>query len=86
MAIRRPPPQVPGVEIMNFFDLCIKRPVLATVLSLVVLLLGLIGYQRLSVREYPKIDEPVVSVQTRFGGASSEGNAALRRRGSASAA
>ena len=49
---------------MNFFDLCIKRPVLATVLSLVVVLLGLIGYQRLSIREYPKIDEPIVSVST----------------------
>ena len=57
---------------MNFFDLCIKRPVLATVLSLVVVLLGLIGYQRLSVREYPKIDEPVVSVSTAYKGASPE--------------
>ncbi len=57
---------------MNFFDLCIKRPVLATVLSLVVVLLGLIGYQRLAVREYPKIDEPVVSVSTTYKGASPE--------------
>ena len=57
---------------MNFFDLCIKRPVLATVLSLVVVLLGLIGYQRLSVREYPKIDEPIVSVSTGYKGASPE--------------
>ncbi len=57
---------------MNFFDLCIKRPVLATVLSLIVVLLGLIGYQRLSVREYPKIDEPVVSVSTTYKGASPE--------------
>ena len=57
---------------MNFFDLCIKRPVLATVLSLVVVLLGLIGYQRLSVREYPRIDEPIVSVSTNYKGASPE--------------
>ena len=57
---------------MNFFDLCIKRPVIATVLSLVVVLLGLIGYQRLSVREYPKIDEPIVSVSTGYKGASPE--------------
>ena len=57
---------------MNFFDLCIKRPVLATVLSLVVVLLGLIGYQRLSIREYPKIDEPIVSVSTNYKGASPE--------------
>jgi multidrug efflux pump len=57
---------------MKFFDLCIKRPVLATVLSLIVVLLGLIGYQRLSVREYPKIDEPIVSVGTNYKGASPE--------------
>ena len=57
---------------MNLFDLCIKRPVLASVLSLVVVLLGLIGYQRLSVREYPKIDEPIVSVSTGYKGASPE--------------
>ncbi|TAG02941.1 MAG: efflux RND transporter permease subunit [Betaproteobacteria bacterium] len=57
---------------MKLFDLCIKRPVLATVLSLIVVLLGLIGYQRLSVREYPKIDEPIVSVGTNYKGASPE--------------
>ena len=57
---------------MNLFDLCIKRPVLASVLSLVVVLLGLIGYQRLSIREYPKIDEPIVSVSTNYKGASPE--------------
>ena len=57
---------------MKFFDLCIKRPVLATVLSLVVVLLGLIGYTRLSIREYPKIDEPIVSVSTTYKGASPE--------------
>ncbi len=57
---------------MKFFDLCIRRPVLATVLSLIVVLLGLISYQRLSVREYPKIDEPIVSVSTGYKGASPE--------------
>lgn len=57
---------------MNLFDLCIRRPVLATVLSLIVVLLGLISYQRLSVREYPKIDEPIVSVSTGYKGASPE--------------
>ncbi len=51
-------------------EVCIRRPVFATVLSLSVLLLGLISYQRLSVREYPKIDEPVVSVETFYKGAS----------------
>ena len=54
------------------FELCIKRPVLACVLSIVVLLVGAIAYTRLAVREYPRIDEPVVSVQTTYKGASAE--------------
>src|SRR5437867_7510416 len=53
-------------------EICIKRPVFATVLSLVILLIGLISYTRLSVREYPRIDEPVVSVSTNYRGASAE--------------
>lgn len=53
-------------------ELCIRRPVFATVLSLVILLVGLISYDRLSVREYPAIDEPVVSVVTNYKGASPE--------------
>ena len=57
---------------MTLPELCIKRPIFATVLSLAVLLLGLISYSRLSVREYPKIDEPVVSVETTYKGASAE--------------
>jgi len=57
---------------MNLFELCIRRPVLATVLSLIILLVGLISYTRLSVREYPRIDEPVVSVTTLYRGASAE--------------
>ena len=47
---------------MQLPEICIKRPVFATVLSLIILLIGLISYTRLSVREYPRIDEPVVSV------------------------
>ena len=49
---------------MQLPEICIKRPVFATVLSLIILLIGLISYTRLSVREYPRIDEPVVSVAT----------------------
>ncbi|MBV0932055.1 efflux RND transporter permease subunit [Marinobacterium weihaiense] len=55
---------------MILSDISIKRPVLATVMSLLVLLVGLIAYDRLSVREYPKIDVPVVSVETVYPGAS----------------
>ena len=55
---------------MFISELSIKRPVLATVMSLVILLLGVIAFQRLSVREYPNIDAPVVSVRTVYKGAS----------------
>jgi len=57
---------------MTLPELCIRRPVFATVLSLIVMLVGLISYQRLSVREYPRIDEPVVSISTVYRGASAE--------------
>ncbi len=51
-------------------ELCIKRPVLATVMSLLIVLVGVISFLRLTVREYPKIDSPVVSVRTVYKGAS----------------
>ena len=51
-------------------ELCVKRPVFATVLSLVLLLAGLMSFSRLTVREYPNIDQPQVSVQTNYPGAS----------------
>ena len=57
---------------MSLFELCIRRPVLSTVLSLLVLVIGAISYTRLDVREYPKIDEPVVSVNTTYPGASAD--------------
>src|SRR5512145_3268812 len=53
-------------------ELSIRRPVLATVMSLVIVLLGVISFLRLSVREYPKIDTPVVSVRTVYPGASAQ--------------
>ncbi len=57
---------------MILSDICIKRPVFASVLSLVILLVGLISYSRLAVRELPKIDEPIVSVTTVYRGASAD--------------
>ena len=51
-------------------ELSIKRPVLATVMSLLIILIGAISFLRLTVREYPKIDTPVVSVRTVYKGAS----------------
>ncbi|MEH0295901.1 efflux RND transporter permease subunit [Agrobacterium sp. CCNWLW71] len=55
---------------MVLSELCIRRPVFATVLSLLMLLVGIVSYERLTVREYPSIDEPVVSVVTQYPGAS----------------
>ena len=55
---------------MTLPELSIKRPVFATVMSLALALIGLVSYQRLSVREYPAIDPPVVTVQTTYPGAS----------------
>ena len=57
---------------MILSDLSIRRPVLATVMSLVIILVGVISFLRLSVREYPNIDAPVVSVRTVYKGASAQ--------------
>lgn len=57
---------------MQLPEIAIRRPVFATVLSLLVLLVGLVSFTRLAVREYPKIDEPMVTVTTRYPGASAE--------------
>ncbi|GAB4558786.1 MAG: efflux RND transporter permease subunit [Rhizobacter sp.] len=57
---------------MRLSDVTIRRPVFATVLSLLLVLVGAVSFQRLQVREYPRIDEPVVNVSTRLIGASSE--------------
>jgi multidrug efflux pump len=55
---------------MTLPELCIRRPVFATVLSLVIVLVGAVCFQRLAVRQYPAIDPPVVTVETRYPGAS----------------
>ena len=57
---------------MQLAEVAIRRPVFATVLSLLILLIGAVSYTRLAVREYPKIDEPVVTVSVRYAGASAE--------------
>ncbi|WP_028305252.1 efflux RND transporter permease subunit [Oceanospirillum maris] len=54
---------------MVLSEISIKRPVFATVMSLLLLLVGIISYDRLSVREYPNIDVPTVSVVTTYSGA-----------------
>ncbi|MEK9803373.1 MAG: efflux RND transporter permease subunit [Curvibacter sp.] len=57
---------------MQLPEISIRRPVFATVLSLLVLLIGAVSFTKLPVREYPKIDEPVVTVSVRYAGASAE--------------
>ncbi len=57
---------------MNFSGIFIKRPVLAMVLSILVVLFGIIGYSFLGVREYPSIDPPTVSVSTSYPGANAD--------------
>jgi multidrug efflux pump len=57
---------------MNLSELSIKRPVLAVVCSIVIIIFGAIGYTFLGVREYPAIDPPVVNVRTSYQGANAE--------------
>ncbi|MBL27399.1 MAG: multidrug transporter AcrB [Rhodospirillaceae bacterium] len=54
---------------MKLSTLCVRRPVFATVMSLILMLVGLVAYQRLPVREFPDIDAPVVTVETSYRGA-----------------
>lgn len=57
---------------MNISELSLKRPVLATVMNLMLLMFGIVGFMELGVREYPAIDPPVISVQTSYTGANAE--------------
>jgi multidrug efflux pump len=57
---------------MRLSETSIRRPVLATVMSLLLILVGLVSFKQLSLREYPRIDEPLVNVRTTLLGASSE--------------
>jgi multidrug efflux pump len=57
---------------MKLSETSIRRPVLASVMSLLLILIGLVSFNQLSLREYPRIDEPLVNVSTRLIGASSE--------------
>ncbi|MBS1973909.1 MAG: efflux RND transporter permease subunit, partial [Bacteroidetes bacterium] len=54
---------------MNISELSLKRPVLATVMNLMIILFGVVGYKFLAVRDYPAIDPPVITVNTSYTGA-----------------
>ena len=57
---------------MNISELSIRRPVLSTVLTLIILLFGFIGYSYLGVREYPSVDNPIISVSCSYPGANAD--------------
>jgi multidrug efflux pump len=57
---------------MSLSSISIERPVLATVLTIVILLFGIIGMTYLGVREFPSVDPPIISVSTSYPGANSD--------------
>ena len=57
---------------MNISELSIKRPIMATVMNIFIILLGVIGYTYLGVRDYPAIDPPLITVTTSYTGANSD--------------
>ncbi len=57
---------------MSLSSISIRRPVLATVMSIVIVLFGLIGYTYLGVREYPSVDPPIITVSTIYTGANAD--------------
>ena len=57
---------------MNISEVSIRRPVLATVMTVIILLFGIIGYAYLGVREYPSVDNPIISVSCSYAGANAD--------------
>src|SRR5687767_3528988 len=57
---------------MNISEISLRRPVLAIVLNLLIVVFGIIGFKFLGVRDYPAIDPPNISVRTNYGGANPE--------------
>jgi multidrug efflux pump len=57
---------------MSLSNISIERPVLATVMSITIILFGVIGFTYLGVREYPSVDPPIITVSTNYTGANAE--------------
>jgi hydrophobe/amphiphile efflux-1 (HAE1) family protein len=57
---------------MNISELSLKRPVLATVMNLMIILFGVVGFTFLAVRDYPAIDPPIISISTSYTGANAD--------------
>lgn len=57
---------------MKLSDICIRRPVLAIVINLIVVLIGVVAWSRLGINEYPKLERPALAIETDFAGAGPE--------------
>ncbi|RZA00219.1 MAG: efflux RND transporter permease subunit, partial [Sphingobacteriaceae bacterium] len=57
---------------MSLSSVSIKRPVLATVLSVAIVIFGIVGYRYLGIRDFPSVDPPIISVSTSYSGANSD--------------
>ncbi|KAA6309307.1 Efflux pump membrane transporter, partial [termite gut metagenome] len=57
---------------MNISELSIRRPVLTVVLTVIIILFGVIGYTYLGVREFPSVDNPIISVTCSYPGANAD--------------
>jgi multidrug efflux pump len=57
---------------MSLSSISIQRPVLATVMNIVILLFGFIGLTYLGVREFPSVDTPIITVTTNYVGANAD--------------
>jgi multidrug efflux pump len=55
---------------MNFTELLIKRPVLSMVMTIIIIMIGAVSYNRLSLRQFPEVDRPIITVTTSLEGAS----------------
>ena len=57
---------------MKLSEICVKRPVLSSVFSLILIILGLVTWRQLTLTQYPLVDQPIISVTTTYSGASPE--------------
>ena len=57
---------------MDLASLSVKRPVLAIVMSIIIVLFGAIGFNYLGIREFPSVDPPVITVRTNYTGANAD--------------
>src|SRR6188508_255450 len=57
---------------MSLPSLSLRRPVLAIVMSIVIMLFGIIGFKFLGIREYPSVDPPIITVRTAYTGANAD--------------